>query len=92
MTAVPKPVAEGWWNASTDGFHQLCSPRISCEPAVVLLKTEYDRMVEAWNLKQKRQSKGLCKCPPCVNTEARQSAHAWARRAFYGPKRTPLHD
>ena len=47
MTAVPKPVAEGWWNASTDGFHQLCSPRISCEPAVVLLKTEYDRMVEA---------------------------------------------
>ena len=52
MTAAPKPVAEGWWGSTPTrgrafwlGTNALYE---NDQPAVVLLKTEYDRLLAGW--------------------------------------------
>ena len=73
---VPKPVAEGWWGSPGVGYsntfwhngHQHKGDK----PAVVLLKTEYDRMVETIETAEQRLTALMNQCADLADRIVRQ--------------------
>ena len=73
---VPKPVAEGWWGKAMNGYRKAFwltgSAAQGDEPAVVLLKTEYDRMVEAIETAEQRLTALMNQCADLADRIVRQ--------------------